>query len=266
MCRWIAYKGRNVFLEDVISKPAHSLIHQSMHAEEAKTGTNGDGFGLGWYGERPEPGIYREILPAWSDENLRAIARHVRSGLFFAHVRASTGTATSRTNCHPFVHDRWMFMHNGQIGGYPVLRRAIENLIPDALYASRLGTTDTEALFLIALAQGAGRCPVQGIADTLARIRALMTAAGIAEPLRFTAAMSNGDDLYAFRWSSDDRAPTLYVCQEGGDLLVVSEPTDRSKERWQPVPPGYALVAKAGEAPRLEPFMPAVPDSAAAAA
>src|SRR5215207_3339612 len=56
--------------------------------EEAKTGTNGDGFGLGWYGERPEPGLFRDIRPAWSDENLKSLSVQVRSPLFFAHVWA----------------------------------------------------------------------------------------------------------------------------------------------------------------------------------
>ncbi len=134
MCRFLAYSGQPVFLEEFVSSPCNSLIHQSQHATEAKTGTNGDGFGLGWYGDRPEPGLYREIRPAWSDENLLSIARQVRSPLFFAHVRAATGTASTRANCHPFAHGRWMFMHNGQIGGYGAVKRRLEALIPDGLY------------------------------------------------------------------------------------------------------------------------------------
>ena len=133
MCRFLAYQGVPVFLEQFVSAPCHSLVHQSVHATEAKTGTNGDGFGLGWYGDRAEPGLYREIRPAWSDENLLSIARQVRSHLFFTHVRAATGTASTRANCHPFALGRWLFMHNGQIGGYAQVKRRLEALIPDAL-------------------------------------------------------------------------------------------------------------------------------------
>src|SRR4029453_5922490 len=118
MCRWAAYLGEAVFLEDIVTAPCHSLIAQSHRAMEAKSPTNGDGFGLAWYGARPEPGLYRDILPAWSDPNLKSLCRQIRSGLFLAHVRASTGAATSRANCHPFSHGKWLFMHNGQIGGY----------------------------------------------------------------------------------------------------------------------------------------------------
>ena len=265
MCRWIAYRGRPVFLEEVVCEPEHSLIHQSLHAEEAKAVTNGDGFGLGWYGEREEPGVFRDIRPAWSDENLRAIARNVRAGSFFAHVRASTGTASTRANCHPFTHGRWMFMHNGQVGGYAQLKRAVETLIPDAYYGSRHGQTDSEALFLITLAQANGGCPVRGMAQTLSQVHGMMRSAAIDEPLRFAAALTDGRDLYAFRWASDARAPTLYWCESReGDLCIVSEPIDRSKERWVPVPAGRALIAKAGAGVELVPFEPDALGEAAA--
>ncbi|MCA0425604.1 MAG: class II glutamine amidotransferase, partial [Proteobacteria bacterium] len=79
MCRWIAYRGTPVYLEDVIVNPRHSLVHQSLHASEGKTETNGDGFGVGWYGERDVPGLYREVRPAWSDENLKSLCAQVRS-------------------------------------------------------------------------------------------------------------------------------------------------------------------------------------------
>ena len=109
MCRWAAYIGEEVFLEDVVTAPCHSLIAQSHCAREAKSPTNGDGFGIAWYGDRPEPGLYRDILPAWSDPNLKSLCRQIKSDLFLAHVRASTGGATSRANCHPFVSGRWSF-------------------------------------------------------------------------------------------------------------------------------------------------------------
>jgi predicted glutamine amidotransferase len=126
MCRWAAYLGPELFLEDIVTAPCHSLIAQSHHALEAKSATNGDGFGIAWYGERPEPGLYRDILPAWSDPNLKSVCKQIRSKLFLAHVRASTGGATSRANCHPFAAGRWSFMHNGQIGSFERLRRSLE--------------------------------------------------------------------------------------------------------------------------------------------
>ena len=244
MCRFLAYLGQPVFLEEIITKPCHSLIHQSLHASEAKTVTNGDGFGLGWYGERAEPGLYRELRPAWSDENLLAICRLVRSRAFFAHIRAATGTATSRANCHPFVQGSSMFMHNGQIGCYGALKRKLENLIPDDLYLHRDGTTDSEALFLIALSYGAESDPVGAFSQVLRTVTEMMANSGVREPLRFAATYTNGEDLYAFRWASDNKAPTLYLRGMEGALMVASEPVDNEHDDWTLIPQGHALIAK----------------------
>ncbi|GGH07549.1 class II glutamine amidotransferase [Alsobacter metallidurans] len=252
MCRFLAYRGEPVFMEDLVSAPCHSLVHQSLHAEEAKTGTNGDGFGIGWYATRPEPGVYRELRPAWSDENLQSLCAQVRSGLFFAHVRAATGTATTRANCHPFVQGRWMFMHNGQIGGYHTVRRKLEAMIPDALYEARGGTTDSEAIFLAALADGLEDDPVGAVARTVSRVSALMQAAGVREALRFTAALTDGEDLYAFRWASDGKPATLYWRDLGDRLIIVSEPLDRAQPGWLEVPRSCVLTARKGQAPALQ--------------
>ncbi len=154
MCRWIAYVGAPVYLEDFVSRPRQSLIVQSHRARESRTDVNGDGFGIGWFGERQRPGIFRDIRPAWSDENLISISHQIRSRLFFAHVRASTGTASTRANCHPFAVGSWLFMHNGQVGGYGRIKRRLEHEIPDDLFDHRTGTTDSEAFFLLMMAQG----------------------------------------------------------------------------------------------------------------
>lgn len=246
MCRFLAYRGEPIFLEELVAAPCHSLVHQSLHATEAKTETNGDGFGVGWYGERPEPGLYRELRPAWSDENLLSICSQVRSHLFFAHVRAATGTATTRANCHPFAHGRFLFMHNGQVGGYTGIRRRIEALIPDDLYATRSGTTDSEAIFLAALAHGLAEDPVAAMARTLRTVKGFMAEAGIEEPLRFTAALTDGDHLWAFRWACDARPPTLYFRETADALVVVSEPIDGQRDGWREVPKGCTLVARRG--------------------
>ncbi len=254
MCRFLAYAGAPVFLEDLVASPCHSLIHQSRHAEEAKTGTNGDGFGVGWYGERPEPGQYREIRPAWSDENLLSIARLVRSHLFFAHVRAATGTASTRANCHPFVHGRHLFMHNGQIGGYGLIRRRLESLIPDPLYGSRVGTTDSEVLFLLALARmSEGEQPGEALAGALGDALALMQEAGVREPLRCAAALADGETIHAVRWSSDEKPPTLYLCDRGDAVVIASEPIDAARECWQALPRNTLVSARVG-AVSLHPF------------
>lgn len=243
MCRWLAYKGRPIYLEDLLYTPDHSLIDQSLNARESKTGTNGDGFGIGWYGGRNRPGVFREVLPAWNDSNLRSLAHQISSSSFFAHVRASTGTATSRPNCHPFSHGRWMFMHNGQIGGYTKVRRQLENQIPDDLYQYRLGTTDSELIFLMMLAEGLEDDSVSAIAKTLSKVDQVAADAGVDAAFRFTSSITDGENLYAVRYSSDPHPPTLYYSLKDEELVVVSEPLDTSETGWTEVPGGKVLVS-----------------------
>jgi len=140
MCRWIAYRGETIPLEQYVTAPAHSLVVQSQRALESTASTNGDGFGMGWYGEHPEPGLYREVRPAWSDENLRYLCRHIQSHLYFAHVRAATGTPITRPNCHPFACGRWLFMHNGtgRASARPIRRRSFSPFSAPAATRTRL--------------------------------------------------------------------------------------------------------------------------------
>jgi predicted glutamine amidotransferase len=251
MCRWIAYRGKTIPLSHYVTEPAHSLVSQSIQALESTAGTNGDGFGLGWYDHHPEPGLYREIRPAWSDENLRYLCRHLLSRLFFAHVRAATGTPISRPNCHPFACRGWLFMHNGFVGGWPRLRRRIEGLIPDELFPSRIGTTDSEALFLAILGAGIDD-PVAATGRVLSQASAMVDE--VQQPFRFTAALSNGRDLYAFRYSINDASNSLYYRESSQEILIVSEPFDRDHARWNSVPENTVVVAKEGAKARLKDF------------
>ncbi len=191
--------------------PNHSLIAQSMQSAEAKVNTNGDGFGIGWYAHNAEPGLYRDTQPAWGDENLLSITKQVKSSLFFAHVRASTGTATSRPNCHPFAVGKWMFMHNGQVGGYDDVRRQIESLISDDFYRYRQGTTDSEALFLAMLSHGLADDPVGAVQQVLAKTLEIMNCNNVIAPLRVVMALTDGERLYAVRCSSDNIVPTFII-------------------------------------------------------
>jgi glutamine amidotransferase len=77
---------------------------------------------------------------------------------------------------------------------------------------------------------------------------------GTAEPVRFTAALSDGKRLYAFRYASDDTATSLYYRDAGDQLVVVSEPLDQDRSHWKPVPPGHFIVAADGRPVALEPF------------
>lgn len=247
MCRLAAWIGDPISLEEVVIRPSHSLLEQSQDANEAKLSVNGDGFGIAWYNGKQGPGLFRDILPAWSDRNLTSLCHMIRSELFFAHVRAATGGGLSRANCHPFTFGRWSFMHNGQIGAFGRKRRRLEACLPDDLYEIRAGTADSEVLFLLLLAHGLESDPILAV-DRVLGLLAEMRGPRDA-PDRLTCVMTDGSTLYAFRYASDGRCPTLYerVIDKGDatGTLLASEPLDETPKKWRSLAPGQLLHVSA---------------------
>ncbi|MBM3600451.1 MAG: class II glutamine amidotransferase [Alphaproteobacteria bacterium] len=270
MCRWLAYSGRPVAMDTLLFKPGNSLIRQSLSAQRSIVPTNGDGFGLGWYADLPEPGVFRDTMPAWNDANLRSLSEQIRSPMFFAHVRASTGTATTRLNCHPFRYENWLFMHNGKIGGYAHIRRDLEQLIPREFYSFREGSTDSELFFYLMLANGLESDAAAAFTKTTATVLQVMADNRVIEPFRMTSACSDGKRIVALRYSSDGQSPTLYWAQgceiwvehgevrfsEGrGCVLVLSEPLDAVGASWVEISESHLLIACGGDV-QVRPFDP----------
>jgi len=241
MCRIAAYQGPAIPLENIVVRPTHSLLCQSQHATEAKLAVNGDGFGISWYQDGiTQPGLYRDVLPAWADGNLLSLCRMVRSPLFIAHIRASTVGETSRSNCHPFTYDNWAFCHNGQVPHIARIRRRLEAALPDALYQHRRGTTDSELLFLTLLSHGLADDPVAAFSATLADLGE-DTPDG---PVRLTCVFGDGASLFALRHASDGQCPSLYLSDtlDNGGRAIASEPLEDDGLRWRCVAPDRLLV------------------------
>jgi glutamine amidotransferase len=172
MCRWLAYTGSPILLDELLYEPEHSLIEQSRFARLGAETTNGDGYGLGLYegdGDDP-PTVVRSTIPAWSDLNLRELAGHFRSRLFFAHIRASTGSAVQQTNCHPFRYGRWLWMHNGAITDFARLKRDLVFAVDPELYPAIEGSTDSEVMFFLALTFGLRQDPPAAADGGLRRV------------------------------------------------------------------------------------------------
>lgn len=241
MCRFLAWYGEPRFLDDLVLDQKQSLVEQSRNALIGKTPINADGFGLAWYGDRETPCIYKDTHPAWADANLKQLARHTRSKLFFAHVRASTGMATSRNNCHPFAVGNWCFMHNGQAGGHENFRQALDALIPAELYKYRFGATDSEVIFLIAMGYGLEQDPIGAMCRAVQSVQQLAEELGERPYMRFAACWTDGNRLYAARMASDRFAPSLYVKSCGKGHIVSSEPLDHGQVGWIGIAPGEAI-------------------------
>jgi glutamine amidotransferase len=276
MCRWLAYTGTPILLEELLFKPTHSLIDQSLHSRLGAETTNGDGFGVGWYGEGTVPGVFKSVEPAWNDRNLRELAGHIRSGFVFAHIRASSGTPVQQTNCHPFRHGSWLWMHNGSIAQFHDVKRELLLAVDPTLYPDLEGSTDSEAFFLLALTLGLRDDPPTAVARAVGLIEDVGRRHGIEQPIQMTVATTDGRTLWAFRYSSEGSSRSLFYSSLAETLraqypdnpmlhqlsdetrLVVSEPLGDLVGAWNEVPESSYCVVQEGQ-DELHPFTPVPP-------
>lgn len=265
MCRWNAFYGQPILIDELLYRTEHGLIDQSLHSRMGVETTNGDGFGLGWYTkDNPIPGRYRNVNPAWGDANLRDLASHIESPLFLAHIRATTGTPVQQTNCHPFRHGRWLFVHNGVIHGFPTFRRELLLAVDPEYFGGIAGSTDSEVLFYLALSLGLEEDPVGAVERAVGLVEAVGREHGIEYPVQMTLGFSNGERLWAVRYSSEAHSRTLFVSADretlqalhpenerfqrltDEDRVVVSEPLSDLPGVWLEVPEATALVIQDG--------------------
>ena len=276
MCRWLAYSGSPVRLEELLYKPENSLVVQSKHSQLGAETTNGDGFGIGWYGGRDTPGLFRSTEPAWNDWNLRDLSAHVECGRVFAHIRASTGGAVQQTNCHPFRHENWLFMHNGAITSFPTVKRDLAMAVDPSLYAEIAGSTDSEMFFFLALTFGLQEDVIGAVSRAVGFIEETGRRHGIDFPIQMTVATTDGDTTWAFRYSSEGRSRSLFHSTDVSTLrsqypdnpllhrvsddarLIVSEPLGDLRGAWREIPESTCVTVRGGHQD-MAPFAPSVP-------
>jgi glutamine amidotransferase len=283
MCRWNAFFGQPIAPDELLYRTQHGLIDQSLHSRMGVETTNGDGFGLGWYAEgNPIPGRYRSVTPAWNDTNLRDLASHIESRLFLAHIRATTGTPVQQTNCHPFRHDRWLFVHNGVLNGFHTYRRELLLAVDPAYFDGIAGSTDSEVLFYLALTFGLEGDPLGAVERAVGLVEAVARDHGVEYPVQMTLGFSDGERLWGVRYSSEGRSRTLYVSADANtvqalhpdnprfqrfteeDRVIVSEPLSDLPGLWIEVPEATALIVQRGP-DEHRPFRPQAPERQAAA-
>ncbi len=276
MCRWLAYSGMPLTLHELLYTGDYSLIDQSLHSRFGAEATNGDGFGVGWYDADGSAAVFRSIEPAWNDANLREISPHIKSELVLAHIRAAIGSPVQQTNCHPFRHENWLFMHNGFIGGFHDVKRDLVLEIDPSLYPSIEGSADTEVLFYLAFTYGLEDDPVPAMERAIGFVEATGHKHGVEYPIQMSVAISDGERLWAFRYSSDGAARTLFFSSPIPELrrmhpenellrrlgdearIIASEPLGDVAGVWNMVPESsYGIVQDGPDV--LRPFTPVPP-------
>ncbi len=280
MCRFTLYLGPPITLSALLLEPTHSLIRQSTHAREREEPLNGDGFGVGWYQPTltDEPSVFRSITPAWNNRNLHNLARVVASPTVLAHVRAAThSSGVNEANCHPFRYRQLLFMHNGDIGNFPMVRRRLLASVSDQAFGNVYGSTDSEHLFAMVIdemAQSHERDPARkltvALANAIRRAVAIVTEHGENAPSYLNVAISDGDHAAVSRFCSDADddpeslyfyyGPPLYALAYGTGprrrrseeithAVIVSSERLTDDPGWEAIPPNHMIVIRRGVEP-----------------
>jgi glutamine amidotransferase len=279
MCRFTLYLGPRIRLSTLLLDPEHSLIRQSSHSREREEPLNGDGFGVGWYARdwSAEPAVFRSITPAWNNRNLHNLARVVSSDCILAHVRAATqSSGVNEANCHPFRFRQYLFMHNGDVGNFRLVRRHLLAAVGDEAFGNVYGSTDSEHLFSVfideMLQKQSTADPLERMAGALRaairRVTEVVAAHGHGEACYLNCAVADGDRVVISRFADDRRAdpPTLYFFtgslypratdasadrdDAGPEIIVSSERLSRD-DGWQVCPPNHLLLLARDREPEL---------------
>jgi len=282
MCRMLLYKGNQpIQLAHLLTKPAHSIINQSFDSRlrlDTRRPINGDGFGVGWYESQPDPElgvapcIFTSVTPAWNNMNLIRLAEKIKSPLVFAHVRASTAGSVSESNCHPWQFGRLMFMHNGNVADFHLIKRKVQESLSDEIFLTVNGNTDSEWAFAVFLSQL--KTPHQAepfchsvlkeaMLHTIAKLNAWGKEAGITEASMMNFAVTDGVSVVCSRYISSKtlEAASLYFssgtrfesykpghyrmikADKREDIVVIaSEPLTFEKADWLTIPTNTLVV------------------------
>ena len=274
MCRWMAWLGQPVLIEELLFKTKHGLVDQSLHSRMGAETTNGDGFGMGWFGTGEGPAVYHSVSPAWGDANLRELAAHIESPLFLAHIRAAIGSPVQQTNCHPFRYGRWLLVHNGFVAQFNALRRDLMLAVDPELFADIHGSTDSEVIFHLALSFGLEDDPIGALERAVGVIESTAQRHGVENPMQGSFGVTDGERLWAVRYSTEGRSRTLFASADAdalkalhpenprlqmlrhGDRLIVSEPLADLPGAWHEIPEATAVTVPHGGEIELQPFQP----------
>ena len=265
MCRFVAYLGKPLVLDEVLFKPENSLVKQSYHAREMSEPLNGDGFGVGWYNHDIDlsPALFTSIQPAWNNRNLTYLAKKIRTDAFFAHVRTASHGCVTPYNCHPFIYQRFLFMHNGTIHGFNKIKRSLRRSLSDNIYEWIKGQTDSEHFFALFLENfnhqnkpSNANTIASALKNAIQNLEKFTKENKVNKTMFINAVVSDGKSMVALRYVSDSKQTprTLYVttgseyrvldnqshlepCTGPNEaVMVVSEKLTHKKTEWDEVP------------------------------
>ena len=292
MCRVLAYLGHPVSLEGVLYETDSALVRQSYSPRMMSAFLNLAGFGMAAWDERSiraqEPFTYRVTQLPNYDRNLLSMCQKLAPTCLLAHVRGVTWASDeliTELNLHPFHYPGAGFVmaHNGHLRDFDLIRHDLLEHVPAEWSRHIRGTTDSEWIYAMLLAQlgdRAARPEAGDLAEATTVVLRLLRQArarrGIATSSPINLFMATGRCIVVTRfvmdygWYPDDdpmlevdlpyvslwyTAGSSYVEGDEGwemlahegrprSLLIASEPLTADTSTWLEVPEYSLLTAE----------------------
>lgn len=255
MGHFAVYLGPPVSLDSLLTRAANTDV-QSFRSHGCSDPVNDNGFGVAWYtrGGIRVPAVFHSIAPVGNAFNLKGLAQVTRSDCILANVHAaSPGSADSETTGDPIAAATLTFMHNGSVGGFSRIKRALLASLSDDAFGQIEGSSDSEHVFAVFLDEyraAPDQSPEERLAAamtrTIQRVVELTSRAGVEEPSYLNLTVSDGYRAVVSRFATGGQtlAPPVYLhfgrrifcpgrrCASfspddaGGAILISSEPLD----------------------------------------
>ncbi|MGO9822943.1 MAG: class II glutamine amidotransferase [Solirubrobacteraceae bacterium] len=169
-------------------------------------------------------------------------------------------------------------MHNGYINEFGTIKRDLVLAVDPSLYPGIRGQADTEVLFFLALTFGLEDDPPAAVAQAIGLVEDVAERHGVPHPFQGTVATTDGESIWAFRYSSERKSRSLFYTTDVPTLrklypdredlqqfsddarLIVSEPLGDVAGVWNEVPESTCGVVGPGRE-EMRPFRPTAPST-----
>jgi predicted glutamine amidotransferase len=251
MCRFLAFMGKKkVNLSPLIVEVNNCLLHQSKNDETHRPNPDGWGFA---YSHQNKINLIKSASPAFADKSFITEAKKIKSNLLFAHVRRKSHGKVHIENSHPFISDKWLFMHNGNIPNLRRFKVRLRRTLPKEIILKTRGSTDSEFLFryfLLLLNKEKNcdvECALNNIHSIINQLIGLIDAKDL-DLLALNFILTNCNFLIGFK-----RNRSLYYCYAYEGILISSERLG-IKADWNEVPENHFIVCLSPDNAKLVAF------------
>lgn len=246
MCRFTVYAGAPASLDRLVFGGSHPLVEQAWAPRELLVGSvNADGYAVAWY-PHGRPVRIARAEPIWYDPDLKGVLASISSPMGIASIRNATpDIPLGPTGVTPMLHERWSFVLNGYVQDFRTrFMRRFHRELSDPVYAALGSTSDTEALFLLAVeAMKGGAAPGEALRRVVDFTREAVRDEELTAQLNMV--LSDGERVAVTRTSSVTETNSLYLNRGGAlapdGVIMASEVLD-GDEGWTEVEPHTLVV------------------------